>query len=206
MSNLNSPVPQILNTTGMNPALQNLFQTYSGGDASGASAAQAMFDKYAGQLLNNISWDFNITYTGQAEQDANKQESDAAMNLAKITMNAAAPPASYPGQFQAVTQVMGGPGAHIYNNDSAKDQSQDVEAPKPSPYDWKQRTSQICQQVAARGLTPSDFGCVDASSVSENFSWRGNAKMICTRIATLYDPSIPASCGCPPVSWAGWRS
>jgi hypothetical protein len=55
-------------------------------------------------------------------------------------------------------------------------------------------------------MTPADFGCVEPSSVSDNFSWRGNAKMICNRIATLYDPSIPAACGCPPVSWPGWRA
>lgn len=227
MSNLNSPVPQILNTTGMNPALQNLFQTYSGGDMDGAKLAQEMFDKYAGQLLNNMSWDFNIRYTGQAEQDIAREEASSAMSLAQIVMSEMAPPSSFPGQFQSITQAMGGPGSAIFNQGSSGQASSRIgssrigssgqtssrigypkppDPSRPSPYDWKKRTSHICQQVAARGMTPSDFGCVEPSSVSENFSWRGNAKMICNRIATLYDPSIPAACGCPPVSWPGWRA
>ena len=237
MSNLNSPVPQILNTTGMNPVLQNLFQTYSGGDMDGAKFAQEMFDKYAGQLLNNISWDFNISYIGKAEQDIARDEASSAMSIAQIAMSEMAPPSSFPGQFQSITQAMGGPGSAIFNKGpsgqassdqassrigssrigssrigSSRKPSSDTGYPKPpdpsrpSPYDWKKRTSHICQQVAARGMTPADFGCVEPSSVSDNFSWRGNAKMICNRIATLYDPSIPAACGCPPVSWPGWRA
>jgi len=212
MSNLNSPVPQILNTTGMNPVLQNLFQTYSGGDMDGSQLAMEMFDKYAGQLLNNISWDFNISYIGKAEQDIAKDEASSAKSLAQITMSEMAPPSSFPGQFQSITQAMGGPGSAIFNQGPSRKPSSDTGYPKPpdpsrpSPYDWKKRTSHICQQVAARGMTPSDFGCVEPSSVSENFSWRGNAKMICNRIATLYDSSIPAACGCPPVSWPGWRA
>jgi hypothetical protein len=51
-----------------------------------------------------------------------------------------------------------------------------------------------------------DFGCMkDTSAVSENFSYRGYAKMICSRLATNYDPSIPELCGCPPPTWPGWR-
>ena len=52
-----------------------------------------------------------------------------------------------------------------------------------------------------------DFGCLkDADTMAkENFSWRGYTRMVCTRLATVYDPSIPELCGCPPPSWIGWR-
>lgn len=211
MSNLSSPVPQILNTTGMNPALQNLFQTYSGGDAEGAGAAQAMFDKYAGILLNNISWELNVSYTGQAEQDVSKQDAASIASLANLIQGSTvlefdeAPDSSYEGQMQALTKAMAGPegpGAKSTTKDSLSTPKNSL----PTPYDWKPRATQICKQIAARGMTPADFGCVDPSSVSENFSWRGNAKMVCSRLTTLYDPSIPAACGCPPVGWPGWRA
>jgi hypothetical protein len=206
MSNLSSPVPQILNTTGMNPALQNLFQTYSGGDAEGAGAAQAMFDKYASMLLNNISWELNVSYIGQAEQEASKQDAASIANLAQLIQGSTvieledAPESSYEGQMQALTKAIAG-------SDGPKGVGPSKAASSmPTPYDWKPRATQICKQIAARGMKPSDFGCVDPSSVSDNFSWRGNAKMVCSRLTTLYDPSIPAACGCPPVGWPGWRA
>lgn len=219
MSNLNSPIPQILQTTGMNPALQNLFQSYSGGDAGGAQVAQQMFDKYAEQFLKNVSWELNITYTGQAEQNANKYEADSIASIAQLSANSNVmeltyedDEESYPGQIQSVTQAMERPenraGAQVARGAQVVRgaQASNARPRDPNPYDWKPRTTQICQQIAARGMKPADFGCVNPSSVSENFSWRGNAKMICSRLSTLHDSSIPAACGCPPVSWPGWRS
>jgi hypothetical protein len=44
------------------------------------------------------------------------------------------------------------------------------------------------------------------NSVGPNFSWRGYSKMVCSRIATIYDTGAPEACGCPPPTWAGWRS
>ena len=241
MSNVSSPVPQILNTTGMNPALQNLFQTYSGGDAEGAGAAQAMFDKYAGILLNNISWELNLKYKSQAEQDSSAQDAESIASLAQLFQGQAplyfdnAPNSSYQGQMQALTRAMAGPESSQGLSQGLpqglsqglpqglpqglsqglsqglpqglpQGLSQGLPQGLPTPYDWKPRATQICQQIAARGMTPADFGCVDPSSVGENFSWRGNAKMVCSRLTTLYDPSIPAACGCPPVGWPGWRA
>jgi hypothetical protein len=74
-------------------------------------------------------------------------------------------------------------------------------------FDWKERAKQVCAQIKMRGMDPYDFGCMqDMNAVrQENFSWRGHAKMVCTRLATVYDPSIPELCGCPPPAWIGWR-
>jgi hypothetical protein len=230
MSNLNSPVPQILNTTGMNPVLQNLFQTYSGGDSAGGAAAQEMFDKYAGMLLKNTSWDLNLSYVGEAEQNMTKQEADSITSMVNLLQGSTvvefdeAPETDYQGQLQDLTQSMDAQsyranqnGAKGVQSNAKGDQSSaksvqsaaksNARDPRlPTPYDWQPRTTQICKQIAARGMTPGDFGCVNPSSVSDNFSWRGNAKMICNRLSTLYDSSIPAACGCPPVGWPGWRA
>jgi hypothetical protein len=72
--------------------------------------------------------------------------------------------------------------------------------------DWKARAVQICEQVTKRGLDPKDYGCLpNPNSVPLGFSWRGYARMVCNRLATNYDPSVPELCGCPPPTWPGWR-
>ncbi len=73
--------------------------------------------------------------------------------------------------------------------------------------DWNARTRQICQQVRARGLDPKDFGCLgEGDEVSPSYSWRGHAKMVCSRLGSTPDPALPETCGCPPAAWGGWNS
>ena len=55
-------------------------------------------------------------------------------------------------------------------------------------------------------MDPQEFACLRPDEVvSDNFSWRGYAKMICQRLGTSYDTGLPETCGCPSVTWAGWR-
>lgn len=80
-------------------------------------------------------------------------------------------------------------------------------AGKPAKVDWRKKSAEICEQIRKRGLNPKDFGCMDPSKVvSQDFSWRGNARMVCTRLLTTPDPGLPETCGCPPLDWPGWRS
>jgi hypothetical protein len=74
-------------------------------------------------------------------------------------------------------------------------------------FDWRARSKQICQQIAARGYKPSEFGCLENPDAEPytGFSWRGYAKMVCNRLSTVYDPGVPELCGCPPPTWAGWK-
>jgi len=79
--------------------------------------------------------------------------------------------------------------------------------PKASHFDWKKRSTTICEQVKLRGLDPLDFGCIAKDSLmSPAYSWRGHAKMICGRLGTTMDPDLPVVCGCPPQKWKGWSS
>ena len=82
-----------------------------------------------------------------------------------------------------------------------------VSAPAPpAHFNWADRSKEICEQVTKRGLNAYDYGCLNnPDDVSANFSYRGYAKMVCSRLETNYDPSIPALCGCPPPTWPGWR-
>ena len=77
----------------------------------------------------------------------------------------------------------------------------------PAQFDWRGKSNQICESIRKRGLNPADFGCMKPSDrVSEDYSWRGHARMVCTRLLTTPDPGLPETCGCPPQSWPGWRS
>jgi len=43
------------------------------------------------------------------------------------------------------------------------------------------------------------------TKVSNDFSWKGYTRMMCTRLQATMDPSLPETCGCPPMNWPGWR-
>jgi hypothetical protein len=72
-------------------------------------------------------------------------------------------------------------------------------------FDWKSRAELIGERVALRGLDPRDFGIMEkGTEVSDEFSWRGYARMICSRLMATTDPGLPETCGCPPYTWNGW--
>jgi hypothetical protein len=77
----------------------------------------------------------------------------------------------------------------------------------PGSFDWKKRAIAITENIKRAGLNAEDYGCLqDTSSVGKEFSWRGHAKMVCSRLSANADPGAPEQMGCPPVSWKGWRS
>ena len=74
-------------------------------------------------------------------------------------------------------------------------------------FNWKRRVQEITENIRRVNMDPADFGCLERGAVvSPEFSWRGHAKMICSRLASAADPGIPEQMGCPPVSRKGWRS
>jgi len=76
-------------------------------------------------------------------------------------------------------------------------------------FDWKQRAGDIVNNITKMGLDPEDFGYDPEAGMNSqvgDFSWRGYAKMMCSRLATHSDPAMPEQIGCPPVSWRGWRT
>ena len=75
-----------------------------------------------------------------------------------------------------------------------------------SGFDWQRRSKEICENARKRGLNPADFGCMPAGTeVSNDFSWRGYARMLCNRLQTDYYTGVPEACGCPPTNWPGWK-
>lgn len=177
-------------------SLSSLFNSYDAGDISGSTLAGALFEKYADDLMKNLSW--SVKYTSPSEADVAK--SLIAYTIATQhpgTMKGAR------GEFDEKIRALDMAGFE----DSAKGgRPPSQKATDIGSFDWKKRVDDIQQNMIRAGLKLSDYGALkSADEVSENFSWRGHAKMICSRLATHADPAIPEQMGCPPVSWKGWR-
>ena len=184
MKNMNTPLPNLIRDNGQTSALNSLFPLYNAGDVSGASLSKALLSKYA-NLANNLSWNLSVTNGTPAQKQLVNAVATAAGGNQGLTQTEVtnAPPR---GEFESAVQTMSGQ--------------------TPARLDWKTRSQQICEQVKRRNMNPYDYGCMkNTADVSETFSFRGYAKMICARLATNYDPGIPELCGCPPPTWPGWR-
>ena len=221
MKNMNTAIPELIQLSGMSSFLNSLFPKFSLGDISGSVIGKAMFDAYGKNFFNNLSWDVGFSYKGQAEQDiARNKASAAADTLAAATSGQsyddrmaagaqAAPNTSYSGLMSSlIASQTGMTPTHVSAGMGGVPAATEKNAPgPPSTFDWKERSKQICAQVVARGMDPNDFGCLaDPDKMNrESFSWRGYTQMVCDRLNTIYDTSIPFLCGCPPQTWPGWR-
>ena len=161
----------------------------------------------------------NLHYTAPSEYNLADELlgtiGSARMNNPGDTANAA--PTGYRGAFDSIIKMLKGghgtlkgvPGSDGSSGDTSGDSSATTTAntsTDTASFGWKERATFICDQISKREMNPDDYGCMqDTTIVSDNFSYRGYAKMICSRLATNYDPGIPELCGCPPPEWPGWR-
>ncbi len=212
LSDINTPIGKLFDDAGL-PTLSSLFPTYALGDISGANLAAYIFQNYGDALTKGLSWDVNLKYTS-------KYDLDKTYALANLAKNVNSAPSSSTNSSTNVTigttnSLSRGEFEDTINNirEGMTDPNLDYSGIRPefksvetAAFDWKERSSQICEAVRLRGLDPADFGCYDAANkVGPDFSWRGYARMICTRLTTTPDPSLPETCGCPPIDWKGWR-
>jgi hypothetical protein len=65
---------------------------------------------------------------------------------------------------------------------------------------WKKRAQDLCEQVSSAGLAPpGNFGCIDEdTTVSKDYSWKGNYNMVCNRLGDTWGGWYPEMMGCPP--------
>ena len=207
---------------------QALFPAAATGEMNGDQFIKSLVDQYGSDLLKNVSfdWDIKLKYTGETDKQIAGELTKA---LATATLpkpsgdllygpgdtaqtQGAAPGTEYRGSFDSIIGFLKKAAGMDTGAADTASAAADTNAPntdttgRASGLDWKDRSSSICDQITKRGMNSYDFGCMkDTSAVSENFSYRGYAKMICSRLATNYDPSIPELCGCPPPTWPGWR-
>jgi hypothetical protein len=191
VSTPNSSISDALAILGIATGLQ--------GNSKAMSQLNTLVNKYADQIINGVSATFQVKYTSPNE-----------LGLARAS--------------KAVSSIdkTGFPSmADLNNVSNAKFMPVDSGAPVtdrlaalpmdagrgkgPAHFDWKQRAKEIEDQVKKRGLNPADFGITPIKTASPEFSWKGYARMICTRLQATMDPALPVTCGCPPMDWRGWR-
>ena len=194
----------LLSKTG-NATLSSLFNSYDIGDVSGAGVAAALFEKYADDLLKGLSYNVTVSYT--SPNDVSKEQAiSSAWNAKNAYANLSN--SATGGDFDITDGFSSGSSARGEFEQKIQTLSR---PPSNAPstaghFDWKARVDAITENIRRAGMDPGDFGCLPrGAQVSQDYSWRGHAKMVCSRLATNADPAIPEQMGCPPVSWKGWR-
>lgn len=190
------PLPQVIRTLGLPPGLANLLPPNIQNDPNTVREINKLVDKYADTIVNGVSASFAVKYTSP-------REAEKARAMAS-TVDKSGFPSKADLDNACNTKFMPN-GGDIPVTDRLAPKPQDA-GRGPSHFDWKARSKQIEDQVKKRGLNPNDFGIMPGNTkVSNEFSWKGYARMICTRLQATMDPALPETCGCPPMDWSGWR-
>jgi hypothetical protein len=191
------PLPQLIKATGLSPGLANLLPPNIQRDPQTTQEISKLMDKYMDTIVNGVSASFEVKYTsprevmkGQRTKNTSTIDKTGFPSLCDLDniSNAKFTPMDVGNvtDRMAPTPIDAGRG--------------------PSHFDWKKRAKDIEEQVKKRGLKQSDFGIMlPQEKVSNDFPWKGYAYMMCTRLQATMDPSLPVTCGCPPMDWPGWR-
>jgi hypothetical protein len=192
------PLPKLIKDVGLPPGLANLLPSNMKKDPQTTKEINKLINKYMDTIVNGVSATFEVKYTSPFEA----MKGYGAMMQSTIDQTG----------FPSMSDLDNISNAKFTPMDSGMPVT-DRMAPTPmdagrgpSHFDWKERSKQIEQQIKKRGLKPSDYGIMPPQTkVSEGFSWKGYAHMMCTRLQADMDPSLPVTCGCPPLDWSGWR-
>lgn len=182
------PLPELVNSLNLPATLANLFPATGSGDISASKIAETLFKNYGDALLKAITDNLQPT----------KKESETPVFMTAGSKTPGSDLIAFPrGEMESATAEL----------EMGRLEAKVTPAGAPAKFDWKQKSAEICDEIRKRGLNPSDFGCMKPNNVvSADFSWRGHARMVCTRLLTTPDPGLPETCGCPPLNWPGWRS
>ncbi len=188
MGKPSQPLPQLINSLNLPATLSNLFPATGSGDISASRVAETLFKNYGDAVLKAIT--DNLIPP--------KKGSETPVFMTAGAKTPGSDLIAYPrGEMESATAEM----------EVDRLENRMTPAGAPAKFDWKKKSAEICDEIRKRGLNPGDFGCLDPSKVtSQDFSWRGHARMVCTRLLTTPDPGLPETCGCPPLNWPGWRS
>lgn len=188
MGKPSEPLPQLINSLNLPPTLANLFPATGSGDISASRLAETLFKNYGDAILKAVT--DNLTPP--------KKTSDTPIFMTAGSKAPGSDLVAFPrGEMESATAEM----------EMGRLEAKLTPAGAPAKFDWKKKSAEICDEIRKRGLKPEDFGCMKPNQVvSSDFSWRGQARMVCTRLLTTPDPGLPETCGCPPLNWPGWRS
>jgi hypothetical protein len=196
LGKLNEPLPQLVRSVGLPAGFANMLPSSLQKDPETVQQVRTLIDNYADQFMKGVTATFNVTYTAPANEEKHRAK---ASTIDKT---------GFPSQadLNNVTN------AKFMPADSGNIVT-DLLAPKPSDagrgpshFDWRQRAKEIEAQIQKRGLNATDYGIMpQGTKTSDDFSWKGYTRMICTRLQATPDPALGITCGCPPMDWKGWR-
>lgn len=202
------PLPQLIRALQLPPELANLLPPNVRKDRETTRQIAKLVDKYADTIVNGISARFEVAYTPPAlSEKARRAHSTidkigfpSLADLENVSQAKFMPKDT----GRAVTDRLA---ALPYEAGRGPSSSSSSPSVAPARFDWKERARQIEDQIRKRGLRPADYGVMPREQkVSNDFSWKGYAKMMCTRLQATMDPALPETCGCPPMDWKGWRN
>ena len=215
----NKPIPKFLDENNLPPTLANLFPAYGAGDISGAKITQFLFNQYADTIFKGLSWTIGLKYTSPNEVQVAGNGTGMTSGLESRINNTytTIEPESRLGTSE---QVVGPSKGFSSPVSFSRGEFEDCTNPsrdnrgggllpnqEASHFDWKVKAAAICEAVRSQGLDPREFGCLGPeANVGPDYSWRGNARMVCTRLESSTNTALPELCGCPPKEWAGWRA
>jgi hypothetical protein len=176
-------------------------------------------ERIAEKILKGMSIDFRYKYTG--DNEVKLAEANAVEAAANSTQSSSSP--SYNDEAEADCETDGFKTySSVAENPRGGFESTILQLEKefrggrpvgkspgePARLDWRERAKGICENIRKAGLNPADYGCFAGSTqqVGPNYSWRGHAKMVCTRLEANAVSGTAQTMGCPPVGWKGWRS
>ena len=210
------PLPKIIKSIGLPPGFANMLPANTANNPEVSKEISRLVDKYADTVVNGISGGVSATvslkYTSPREAEAARSMTSTIDKTGFPSMTDLDFASGSP-YFMANGQGPSDSGIPMDISFSGKSTITDKLAATPqdagrgpSHFDWKKRSKEIEDQIKKRGLKPSDFGIMpQGTKVSNDFSWKGYARMICTRLQATMDPGLPETCGCPPMDWSGWR-
>ena len=218
LGNTTAPLPQILQKTGLPPAIASLLP--NGGspqDTEMAAQINNVVKGYMKNLFEGVSWGLNLNVKYDNPNITSLQAKTAEAN-AKL---AGTPSTGIPGVRGTGSYEGGNVNETLYQSDlSSAIQTRAsydyglpgasvdriYPLPKAGGLDWKEKSNQIREQIRRRGMNPVQFGALpEGTEVSPDFSWRGYTRMICSRLNASMDPGLGVTVGCPPENWSGWK-
>jgi hypothetical protein len=199
LGNPSEPLPRLIKATGLPPGLANLLPSNMHNDPQTTREMGKLVDKYMDTIVNGVSASFEVKYTSPREAMKGQTKNMPCSSTIDKT------------GFPSLCDLDNISNAKFTPMDSGAVTDPMAPTPSdagrgPSHFDWKKRAKDIEAQVKKRGLKSSDYGMMlPQTKVSEGFSWKGYARMMCTRLQATMDPNLPVTCGCPPIDWPGWR-
>jgi hypothetical protein len=202
LGTLGSNLPEFMEASTLPTFLNNLLPDNLAGDPEISDDIRKAMANYATNFTKNFSWnvDLGLKYTADNEAEAAKFYNSRANQGG----NAGWTRTGLDSTSDATNFQPNGAGTGNATDEYANRPAECGRG--PSSFDWRQRSADICRAIKGRGLDPNDYGCMEPGvSVGPNFSWRGYAKMVCTRVGTNYDSGLGQLVGCPPLNWPGWK-